>query len=116
MRRAGAIVTPSGAWCAGVTTTAGLVNRSTRSPSPSTGTPAIRCPVPAANLRNRSIDGSSNAISSMPRSASACPSTVMAWVNPATITIRAGSASTPRLRPRYAASVARSTSEPRGSP
>jgi hypothetical protein len=40
----------------------------------------------------------------------------MAWVKPATTTTRAGSASTPRLRPRYAASIVRNTSDPRGSP
>jgi hypothetical protein len=100
-RLAGASVTPSGNWCAAVTTTAGLSSSDTRRPSSSTGTPTTRAPEARAIGGKPGKDGSSNAISPAPRSRSTLASKDRACAYPPQTTIRSGSASTPRLRPRY---------------
>ena len=119
-RRSGASTTPVGNWCAGETTTASTSPRARRRRCPSlvdrdghrleARACSIAAPLPApARVLDRDPPGAVPAQRPPQRPGSP-------WYRPPHTTTRSGSASTPRVRPRCAASASRSGAYPRGSP
>ena len=78
---------------------------STLRPSSSTGTGTTSSPAAARTARWGARLGSSTATASWPAARRTRPSSARAWVTPAQTTMRPGSATTPRVRARWAASA-----------
>lgn len=87
----------------------------TASPSSSMGTGTVATPAAAYRESCCGLPGFSTPTSRIPRACSTKPSTVVACDTPETITMRSGSATTPRRRASSSASAVRSRGSPRGS-